>query len=193
MFSQRFIGEKVELSGGRVRFDLAIPSCMIILDEPLAQLRERLLVEALDLLLNAFNFGHAVLRSKPIVAQTSPTAERYAAQARPFLPSPGAADSACAMLRCMEIIEAEFDNGVLRPVRRLPLRPGERVGIVVVRRPDLARWDLDRLSKIATADDKALAEEGLGDWAAARGPTGWRSPAACAAASFAFCSTDSCR
>jgi predicted DNA-binding antitoxin AbrB/MazE fold protein len=67
----------------------------------------------------------------------------------------------------MEIIEAEFENGVLRPMRRLSLRPGERVGIVVVRRPDPARWNLDRLSKVATADDKALAEEGLGDWAAA--------------------------
>ena len=70
------------------------------------------------------------------------------------------------MLRCMEIIEAEFENGVLRPMRRLSLRPGERVGIVVVRRPDPARWDLDRLSKAATGDAKALAEEGLGDWAA---------------------------
>lgn len=67
----------------------------------------------------------------------------------------------------MEIIEAEFENGVLRPTRRLSLRPGERVGIVVVRRPDPARWDLDRLSKVATADDKSLAEEGLGEWAAA--------------------------
>jgi predicted DNA-binding antitoxin AbrB/MazE fold protein len=67
----------------------------------------------------------------------------------------------------MEMIEAEFDNGVLRPVRRLPLRPGERVGIVVVRRPDPARWDLDRLSKAATPDDNALAEEGLGNWVAA--------------------------
>jgi predicted DNA-binding antitoxin AbrB/MazE fold protein len=65
----------------------------------------------------------------------------------------------------MEIIEAEFENGVLRPMRRLPLRPGERVGIVVVRRPDPTRWDLDRLSATATADDKRLAEEGLGDWA----------------------------
>lgn len=66
----------------------------------------------------------------------------------------------------MAIIEAEFDNGVLRPVRRLPLRPGERVGIVVVRRPDPARWDLNRLSKLS-ANDQKLAEEGLGDWAAA--------------------------
>ncbi len=66
----------------------------------------------------------------------------------------------------MAIIEAEFDNGVLRPVRRLPLRPGERVGIVVVRRPDPTRWDLERLSKLSGGDDQQLAEEGLGDWAA---------------------------
>lgn len=64
----------------------------------------------------------------------------------------------------MEIIEAEFENGVLRPMRRLPLRPGERVGIVVVRRPDAARWDLARLAKAASADEKKLAEQGLGDW-----------------------------
>ncbi len=71
------------------------------------------------------------------------------------------------MLRRMGIIEAEFKNGVLRPMRRLPLRAGERVGIVVVRRPDPARWNLDRLSQLASAEDKALAEEGLGDWATA--------------------------
>jgi predicted DNA-binding antitoxin AbrB/MazE fold protein len=65
----------------------------------------------------------------------------------------------------MAIIEAEFENGVLRPIRRLPLRPGERVGIVVVRRPDPARWDLGRLSKAAAADDEKLAEAGLGGWA----------------------------
>jgi predicted DNA-binding antitoxin AbrB/MazE fold protein len=67
----------------------------------------------------------------------------------------------------MAIIEAEFDNGVLRPIRRLPLRPGERVGLVVVRRPDPARWDLDRLAKLSGGDDQKLAEEGLGDWATA--------------------------
>lgn len=68
----------------------------------------------------------------------------------------------------METIEAEFEDGVLRPVRRLRLLPGERVGIVVVRRPDPARWDLSRLAKTAaTGDDERLAEEGLGGWAAA--------------------------
>lgn len=66
----------------------------------------------------------------------------------------------------MEIIEAEFEDGVLRPIRRLALRPGERVGIVVVRRPDPARWDLDRLSKHSSGD-QTLAEEGLADWATA--------------------------
>ena len=67
----------------------------------------------------------------------------------------------------MEIIEAEFDNGVLRPMRHLALRPGERVGIVVVRRPDPARWDLDRLARPIAADDQQLAEAGLADWATA--------------------------
>jgi predicted DNA-binding antitoxin AbrB/MazE fold protein len=67
----------------------------------------------------------------------------------------------------MEIIEAEFEDGVLRPLRPLPLRPGERVGLVVVRRPDPARWDLDRLSKRSGNEDQELAEEeGLADWAA---------------------------
>ena len=45
----------------------------------------------------------------------------------------------------MGIIEAEFTDGVLRPVRPLTLRPRERVGIVGVLRPDPLRWD--RLSK----------------------------------------------
>jgi predicted DNA-binding antitoxin AbrB/MazE fold protein len=62
----------------------------------------------------------------------------------------------------MEVFEAEFNDGVLRPMRRLPLRPGERVGIVVVRRPDPLRWDLARLSKVIT-DEDALTEAGLAE------------------------------
>jgi predicted DNA-binding antitoxin AbrB/MazE fold protein len=65
----------------------------------------------------------------------------------------------------MEFIDARFVNGVLRTVRRLPLRPGEHVGIVVVRRPDPARWDLERLSKAPVQDEAGLPEEGLGEWA----------------------------
>jgi predicted DNA-binding antitoxin AbrB/MazE fold protein len=63
----------------------------------------------------------------------------------------------------MELIEAEFNEGVLRPMRRLRLRPGERVGIVVVRRPDPLRWDLARLSKVIR-DEDALTEAGLAEW-----------------------------
>ena len=63
----------------------------------------------------------------------------------------------------MEVIEAEFNDGVLRPMRRLPLRPGERVGIVVVRRPDPLRWDLTRLSKVIP-DEDTLTEGGLAEW-----------------------------
>jgi len=65
----------------------------------------------------------------------------------------------------MEVIEAEFNDGVLRPVRRLRLRPGERVGIVVVRRPDPLRWDLARLSKVIS-DEDTLTEAGLAEWEA---------------------------
>ena len=60
----------------------------------------------------------------------------------------------------MEVIEAEFENGVLRPMRPLSLRPGEGVGMVVVRRPDPNRWDIARLSK-GSADEEALSETGL--------------------------------
>jgi predicted DNA-binding antitoxin AbrB/MazE fold protein len=63
----------------------------------------------------------------------------------------------------MELIEAEFNGGVLRPMRRLRLRPGERVGIVVVRRQDPLRWDLARLSKV-NPDEDILTEAGLTEW-----------------------------
>lgn len=65
-------------------------------------------------------------------------------------------------------VDALYENGVLRPVSALPLRPGERVSLVVVRRPDDARWDLDRLAAHPD-EDAALAEAGLDDWAAALG------------------------
>ena len=66
----------------------------------------------------------------------------------------------------MELIEADFEDGVLRPKHPLRLRPGERVGIVIVRRPDPSRWDLDRLSKSSGPEDEQLAEQGIADWAA---------------------------
>jgi predicted DNA-binding antitoxin AbrB/MazE fold protein len=68
------------------------------------------------------------------------------------------------MLTAMAAIEADYEGGVLRPTQPLELREGERVRLIVVRRSEPARWDLDRLA--ANPDeDRALAEAGLGDWA----------------------------
>jgi predicted DNA-binding antitoxin AbrB/MazE fold protein len=66
----------------------------------------------------------------------------------------------------MRPVDALYENGLLRPVSPLPLRSGERVAIIVVRRPDSRRWDAARL--VAHGDDHvALAEAGLEEWAAA--------------------------
>jgi len=66
----------------------------------------------------------------------------------------------------MRPIDALYENGVLRPVSPLSLRSGERVGLIVVRRPDPSRWNLSRLAQHGD-DDLALAEAGLDEWAAA--------------------------
>lgn len=69
------------------------------------------------------------------------------------------------MIGYMRLVEARYENGVLQPAEPLRLRPGERVNLIVVRRPDASRWNLDRLAKVANEDDLALAEQGLADWA----------------------------
>ena len=69
------------------------------------------------------------------------------------------------MMGFMRHVEAHYEDGVLRPTERLPLRSGERVNLIVVRRPDPSRWNLDRLAKVSDGDDLALAEQGLADWA----------------------------
>jgi len=66
----------------------------------------------------------------------------------------------------MRPVDALYENGLLRPVSPLPLRSGERVALIVVRRPDPSRWDFARLAAHG-ADDLALAEAGLDEWAAA--------------------------
>jgi len=66
----------------------------------------------------------------------------------------------------MRPVDALYENGLLRPVSPLPLRSGERVALIVVRRPDANRWDFTRLAAHG-ADDLALAEAGLDEWAAA--------------------------
>lgn len=42
-----------------------------------------------------------------------------------------------AILRLMRPVDALYENGLLRPVSPLPLRSGERVALIVVRRADL--------------------------------------------------------
>ena len=67
----------------------------------------------------------------------------------------------------VRLVEAQYEDGALRPVQRLSLRSGERVNLIIVRRPDPGRWDLARLAKTGNEDDLALAEQGLAKWAIA--------------------------
>jgi predicted DNA-binding antitoxin AbrB/MazE fold protein len=64
----------------------------------------------------------------------------------------------------MRMIEARYEEGLLKPEAPLALTPGERVALIVVRHPDPRRWDLERLAR-SGAEDQALAEEGLAQWA----------------------------
>src|SRR5213596_1129358 len=59
----------------------------------------------------------------------------------------------------MRPVDALYENGLLRPLSPLPLRSGERVALIVVRRPDPRRWDFTRLAAHGD-DDLALAEAG---------------------------------
>jgi predicted RNA binding protein YcfA (HicA-like mRNA interferase family) len=53
---------------------------------------------------------------------------------------------------------------LVRIARKTGLRPGERVALIAVRHPDPKRWDLERLAKSGTEEDRALAEQGLAEW-----------------------------
>ena len=55
----------------------------------------------------------------------------------------------------VRLVEARYENGVLLPVDRLGLRPGESVNLIVVRRPVAGRWDLPKLAKAGSAEDLA--------------------------------------
>jgi len=63
----------------------------------------------------------------------------------------------------MRPVEALYENGLLRPAKPLNLRPGERVGLIVVRHSDPSRWDLKRLAA-GDVEDVDLASAGLDDF-----------------------------
>lgn len=65
----------------------------------------------------------------------------------------------------MRPVEAFYEDGLLRPAKPLNLRPGERVGLIVVRRSEPSRWDLNRLGA-AVDEDAELAGTGLVDFEA---------------------------
>jgi len=69
------------------------------------------------------------------------------------------------MMMIVRLVEAQYEDGVFRPAERLGLRSGERVSLIVVRRPDPRRWDLARLSSTRNQEDLSLSEQGLGEWA----------------------------
>ena len=65
----------------------------------------------------------------------------------------------------VRLVEAQYDDGVLRLAECLGLRSGERVSLIVLRRPDPRRWDLARLSRTMNQEDLSLSKQGLGEWA----------------------------
>ena len=78
---------------------------------------------------------------------------------------PGEVQAPRATIKVVRLVEAQYENGVLRPAERLGLRPGECVKLIVMRRPDPSRWDLARLAKTGNEEDLPLAEHGLDGWA----------------------------
>jgi len=64
----------------------------------------------------------------------------------------------------MRSVEARYEQGTLKLTQPLPLTPGERVRVIVVRQPDPKRWDLAKLRRVDATEDLALAEAGLSDW-----------------------------
>jgi predicted DNA-binding antitoxin AbrB/MazE fold protein len=65
----------------------------------------------------------------------------------------------------VRLVEAQYEDGVFRPLEPLALRSGERVSLMVMRRADPRRWDLARLSSTSSQEDLYLSEQGLGEWA----------------------------
>jgi predicted DNA-binding antitoxin AbrB/MazE fold protein len=72
---------------------------------------------------------------------------------------------AAGRIMIVRLLEAQYENGFLRPVEHLGLRSGERVNLLVMRRPDPRRWNLARLESASSQEEVTLSEEGLADWA----------------------------
>jgi predicted DNA-binding antitoxin AbrB/MazE fold protein len=66
-------------------------------------------------------------------------------------------------MAAMRPIEALCEDGLLKPKTPLSLRPGEEVGVILIRHPDPRRWNLQRLAG-GRNDDLLLAEQGLAEW-----------------------------
>jgi len=64
----------------------------------------------------------------------------------------------------MRLVEAVYEKGLLKPMKPLKLRPGECVGLIIVRRPNPSRWNLDGIANTVDVEDKQLTEQGLEDW-----------------------------
>ena len=71
------------------------------------------------------------------------------------------------IIKAMRTVEALYEDGLLKPQTPLPLRPGERVAVIVLRQPDPNRWDLNRLARVGQEEDVALSEQGLAQWSEA--------------------------
>jgi predicted DNA-binding antitoxin AbrB/MazE fold protein len=67
-------------------------------------------------------------------------------------------------MKAMRTVAALYEDGLLKPDTPLPLRPGERVAVIVLRQPDRKRWDLNRLAKVGQQEDLALSAQGLAEW-----------------------------
>jgi len=64
----------------------------------------------------------------------------------------------------MRSVEARYEHGTLTLAPPLPLTPGERVRVIVVRQSAPKRWDWAKLSAADALEDLALAEAGRFDW-----------------------------
>ena len=63
--------------------------------------------------------------------------------------------------------EATFREGVLCPDRPLRLEPGQRVTVTVRGAAVASRWDFSRLGVAPSAEEAALTNLGIDDWATA--------------------------